>query len=420
MYLFSAPRDALPVHRSAGLAASLTLHFTAFALIAAIPPVAAPIAERQIAVVGVPASAVAGDIAPSDDAGPWVEEQIPPADAFNPTQLQLDRIAVDVGKIVRHRDALFPFVTARLPFLDAVADRDVRPDELINPFGRERAASPYPPLILSPAERERIVDRAWSRRTRWDSFREIAALLRKHDPSLGDAAGLVRSHVDQNLLQPYFDAATRDPRYWVMLGLAADHAPFIDFIASYMREHPSSRTTIELLFMLDEFAQASRDTMLMLLASDPAVVLQDTFEADRDAFDFAQSLYRQYRDWARREGLHDTDTIRARFDDIRIGILRTIIASAPDGYGASDARYLIGLIEWDRNDIQGALRWWRGLAVDGRDAYREATSAVTRELTRPGGGTVAAISSVLGAEYRRWLTFSAARLEQFGYGFDTF
>lgn len=420
MQLFSASRDALPVHRSAGLAASLTMHFAAFALVTTVSPGATPAAGQEIAVVRVPAGAIAGDGLPSDDTGPPVEEQIPPADAFDSTGLQLDRIAIDLGKIVRHRDALFPFVTTRLPFLDKVAERNVRPDELINPFGRERAESRYPPLILSPPERQRIVDRAWSRRTRWDSFREIAALLRKHDPSRGDAAGLVRSHVDQNLLQPYFDAATRDPRYWVMLGLAADHAPFIDFIDSYMREHPSSRTTIELLFMLDEFAQASRDTMLMLLASDPALVLQDTFEADREAFDFARSLYEQYRDWARREGLHDTDTIRARFDDVRIGILRTIIASAPDGYGASDARYLIGLIEWDRNDIQGALRWWRGLAEDGRDAYREATSAVTRELTRPGGGTVAAISSVLGAEYRRWLTFSAARLEQFGYEFDSF
>ena len=419
MELFSASWDALPAHRPLGLASSLTIHVTAFALIATIPPAGPQLRPDDIVIAHVPATAVTGVLGRGEQ-GPLVEEQGPPADTFETPAVQLDSIAVDIGKIIHRRNTLFPFVTSPLPFLEPVAARKARPDQLVNPFGRERTTSQDPPLTLSVAERQRIVDRAWSRRTRWDSFREIAALLQKHDPSLGDAAGLVRSHVDQNLLQPYFDGSTRDPRYWVMLGLAADHAPFIDFIASFVREHPTTRTTTELLFMLDEFAQASRDTLLMLLASDPAVVLQDTFEADREAFDFAQSLYRQYRDWARSEGLHDTEAIRARFDDVRIGILRTIIATAPDGYGASDARYLLGLIEWDRNEVQGALRSWRGLAADGRDAYGEATAAVTRELTRPGGATAAAISRVLGAEYRRWLTFSAARLEQFGYAFDTF
>ncbi|MNC88795.1 hypothetical protein D3C83_46540 [compost metagenome] len=70
--------------------------------------------------------------------------------------------------------------------------------------------------------------------------------------------------------------------------------------------------------------------------------------------------------------------------------------------------------------MPGALRWWRDLQPDGRDAYRQSAAAVAREITRPGGASAAAISGILGAEYRRWLTFSEERLERFGYDFDTF
>jgi hypothetical protein len=206
----------------------------------------------------------------------------------------------------------------------------------------------------------------------------------------------------------------------VMLGLAADHRRLIEFVGSFVRQNPSSRTTTELLFMLDEFAQASRDAMLMLLSSDPGATLQVTRRVDEDAFALADAVYRQYRDWARREGLQQTNAIRARFDDVRIGILRTIIATADAGYGIGDAKYLLGLIQWDRNDVDGALKWWRDLAPDQRDAYREVSSAIARELGRTDGSSVAAISGILGAEYRRWLTFSRARLDRFGYSFDTF
>src|SRR5690606_12668249 len=105
------------------------------------------------------------------------------------------------GKIRQHRDRLFPFVTASLPLVDEVADKPDTPRTLTNPFSGERSTSALPPLVLSSAERQEIVDRAWSRRSRWESFAEIARLLRTHDPSEGDAALLVRSHVDQNLLQ---------------------------------------------------------------------------------------------------------------------------------------------------------------------------------------------------------------------------
>ena len=49
----------------------------------------------------------------------------------------------------------------------------------------------------------------------------MAKLIEAHDPDTGRLAELVHVYLDQNLLQPYEDAATRDSKYWVMMALAA-------------------------------------------------------------------------------------------------------------------------------------------------------------------------------------------------------
>ena len=423
MLLYSRPWRSLPSHRPEGLSASASLHAALFALLLTIP--APPPADTDPGLVLTEVSADALTLPDGDDSSdrPGMDIGVPDAEAapIDAPRLAFDGIEIDVEKVRRQRDVLFAFVTAGLPFLDGVRERfRDNPDRMVNPFGRERTPRQRPPLQLSDADMQRLIDHAWSRRDRWRNFHEIASLVARHDPDRGDAAALIRAHLDQNLLQPYFDTESRDPRYWVTLGLAADHAPFIEFVANYVREHPSSRTTTELLFMLDEYAQASRDAMLMLLASDPWRDLAATAAAAPEVHRLAVAIHQQYRTWALEQGLDDSTAIRARFDTLRERILLTIVESSPDGYGAGDARFLLGRIRWDLNDVQGAFRWWRDLAPDGRGSYGIASRDIGREVHFPGGASVAAISAILGAEYRRWLTFSAARLDQFGYTFDSF
>jgi hypothetical protein len=105
---------------------------------------------------------------------------------------------------------------------------------------------------------------------------------------------------------------------------------------------------------------------------------------------------------------------------VRLRILRAIIASTPGGYGAGDARFLAGRIMWERNDKQGALRWWRDIRPDARDSYVEASTAITREMAIPGEISAVTIHRILGAEYRRWITFSTDRLGSFGFSVDSF
>ncbi len=423
LYLFNAPPPPLPSHRREAFSASATLHVMAFALLTAVPPTAhAP--ERAIAVAYVPPEAIVTPSAVAAPPGPPQDRTIAEETVEGPPQdgapLDVAGLELDIAKVRRQRDALFPFATAPLSFLDGVMARyRPSPDRLVNPFGRERRPSGLPPLALDAAARQDLIDRSWSRRERWDNFQGIAVLLSGHDPDEGDAAALIRMYLEQNLLQPYFDTTTRDPRFWVMLDLAADHTRLIDFVGSFVTPHPSSRTTTELLFMLDEFAQASRDAMLMLLSTAPRIDLGLTRNADPNAYALALSIHEQYRQWARRRGLDDTESMRAHFDDVRLRILRTIIASTPDGYGAGDARFLMGRILWERYDREGAFRVWRELAPDGRDSYAGAASAIARELAI---GDVPAVNiiRILGAEHRRWIAFSSERLAEYGYTVDSF
>src|SRR5262249_40776615 len=182
---------------------------------------------------------------------------------------------------------------------------------LVNPSAARNRKPSRPPLSIGDVRLQAIVDRSWSRRERWLSFSEIAGLVQEHDPDEGRLPDLLRAYLDQNILQPYFDGDTRDPRFWTMLGLAADHIEFIDFVRSYARLHPSSRATTDLLFLLDELAQGSRDAFLMLMDTDPRSDLRVTRLVDRDAYDLAMAIRREYDTWLQQQKLTSADEINA-------------------------------------------------------------------------------------------------------------
>src|SRR5690606_4712399 len=101
-------------------------------------------------------------------------------------------------------------------------------------------------------------------------FGPIATRLRTYDPDRGQLSALVRRYRERNFLQPYVDTGTPDARVWTTLGLAADHRDFVELILAFATANPSSITTTELLFMLDDLAQGSRDLLLELMSLDVA------------------------------------------------------------------------------------------------------------------------------------------------------
>jgi hypothetical protein len=416
-------------------ASSLVVH----ALVAAVvlwlisPPVAVPdvkAARTMVAFVVPPEDSTFPGLNPVDRS--QSEWRFPEGKSAS---LRIGGLRIDVAKIGGRARVLFPFLTPGLSldhFL-IVPQRDRR-SLLQNPFMPARTAverKPVRPLLLSDRALQSLVDKSWARRERWTAFEPLARLAEAHDPDAGRLPALLQQYGAQNSLQPYTDVATRDPRLWAQLGLAADHVSFIGFIRRYASGHPSTRATTELLFLLDTVAEANRDALNVLLDSDPAKDLGWTRDANPDAYRLAAQLRRYYQSELDRRGLTSEEAITAHYDRLRLAILDGIVRTTPNGYRANDARFLMGAIYWRQQNTDDALRSWSEITPDGNDSHGVANAQIVAALRGRGiarmdsGGPVDSplrvqIDRILKNEHGRWVDLSYDRLRRFGFRFDTF
>jgi hypothetical protein len=278
-----------------------------------------------------------------------------------------------------------------------------------------------------------VIDRSWSRRDRWTPFRRIVTLANTYSPDAGRLPALLHAYHRQNGLQPYVDRSIRDPRLWAELGLAADHVEFIGFISGFASAHPGTKATTELLFLLDQLAQANMDALLTLLDTDPAQSLAWTRDANSDAYQLIVDLRRHYAKQLQRKTLASSSGIAGYYEKVRLDILTGILRTTPRGYRASDARFLIGAIHWREGSVGDALRSWRGMTTDPSDAYAASIAQILDAIATETAGDrgtadsretmrrlATQIDGILRAEHGRWIMFSIDRLQQFGFHFDTF
>lgn len=363
-------------------------------------------------------------------------------DKSTPSTLEFTGFSIDIGKVTSRAAALFPFLTRQLSFHPEEHVAKPASSRLINPFSTPGAQVVERPLLMSDAEVQRAIDQAWSRRERWAPFQSIRSLIEAHSPDVGQVAPLIRGYVTQNAFQPYVEPSIRDPRIWTQLALAADHELFLDFIVDYASQHPGTRATVELLFFLDILAKSSQDTLLLLLEIDPQRDLGWTRQANPAAFKAITNIHDHYAEVRQARGLASHKALVRYYDEIRLGILTTIVQTAPDDYRVNDARYLIGEIHWRRDRRAEARAIWRQMHIDPRDRFAASSRNLLDVLHEagPSGGLppsaaaedrpVAraaaddldpqAINRVLDAEYDRWITASRVRLLQFGYRMDSF
>lgn len=404
------------MRRTIALTISGLLH-TAAVLAAVLlrAPLGVPVESDEIVVEHV----TLGAVPEPDQVLPTPPDTAPTDRRFEVSMRRLDDFAFDLAKIRDRANSLFPFLTLDLMFLDRVpGDLRAAQERLTNPLAAGVNGGSAPPLELTDAAAQELTDRAWSRRERWKHFGEIAALLSSRHPGRGRAPDLVRMYLDQNILQPYCDGDRHDPRFWAMLENAADHADFIDFIRSFTRRHPSSRTTTELLFLLDELTQGSRDVLLMLMETRPDEHLTFTRTHAPDGYALAVALKDRYGRWLLERGL-DKVAVRRRYDEVRLRLLNTIIETTPDNYRAADAKYLAGEVLFDMNRAGDAGRIWRSIRPVETDAYHRAYTELVEELDS-GAADARRVRRILSAEYGRWRVFSIDRLRRFGHYCDTF
>jgi hypothetical protein len=347
------------------------------------------------------------------------------------TTLLIPGFTFDFGKIASRASVLFPFLDLQfsIPAGPAARFRDVDSRQgrglvFVHAVVAQRSDG-LPRLRLTNTAFQTIVDVSWSRRARWTAFRSIRTMTDQYSGEEGSLPTLVRAYVDANVLQPFYDTTIRDPRLWSQLDIAAEHVDFIQFIVDYAVRHPSTKATTELLFLLDKLAQASFDALTILLDTEPKRDLRWTAEANLDAYRLIRAIRAFYLD---RLGELATNraALKARYDAMRLQILRSIVRTTPEEYRANDARFLIGAIAWRAGDRETAVRTWDELQIRQTDYYAASSSYVLRILNEERSGALvssdiaARIDRVLDNEYERWLTFSSARLRRFGYATDTF
>jgi hypothetical protein len=354
-----------------------------------------------------------------------------------PSTVALPTFVVNIAKIGDRASLLFPFLTPGLSLehfaiVPPNESREMFHDPFAPAHAQAKSTRRLPPLAMSDAALQALIDRSWSRRDRWTPFQEVLKLSDAHSPDAGRLPDLLHAYQRQNGLQPYVDASIRDPRLWTELGLAADHVEFIGFISRFTSAHPNTKASTELLFLLDQLAQASMDALVTLIDSDPAVALGWTREANRDAFDLIVDLRHYYARQLERKGLTTTATLATYYSKVRLGILTGILRTTPRGHRANDARFLIGSIHWRNGDTGDALRTWRAMTKDHNDAYAASIGRILDAIAQTGGdrGDIDSretmrmltlqINSILRAEHGRWIMFSMDRLKQFGFHFDTF
>ena len=397
--------------RARGLLGSGAIHVTLALALALIP-------NRSRDAIGHPITVsvqVPEDLSSSPNDLPLVPEAASPDVAIDdlggtPPAAGFD---IDFEKIAARRDSLFPFVTSDMDFLDRISGES-RANEsgLTNPFGvQQTTTADLPPLRISDEELRRTVDRAWSRRSRWNAFAEIAGLLRTHDTDSGQTPAVLRAYLDQNLLQLFCDTSAGAPGFWAMVENAADHIDFIEFVREFTRDHPSSLATTELLFLLDKLAQASRDTLLLVVDPESEVVSRPETS---DGHELALGLRAHYRERLQQRQLQSPEDIKDWYDRLRLRILSAVIATSPDGYRLSDARFLIGQIYFEQGNLTEAHAWWKDIRHDSRDSYADAYSRLLDELQRPDGVNVKQIKYVLQSVVSQWRHSSLERLRYFG------
>ena len=407
-------RDDSPVPswrgRSAG--ASVALHLgavIAWFVIAMLPPT-----------MEIPAAAPMIDIArievpPPMDAPIAIDHPIPPEQLSG---YELSGLPFNLAKIAARREALFPFLTADLSFLDRIAT-DLRASQarLRNPLDPELRAKP---LELDDRLIQQLIDESWSRRDRWKRFNQIAALLVGHDSDQGQVPALMRAYLDQNLLQPYCAGKTKDGQFWALLENASEHADFLEFIRRYARTHSSTKTTTELLFLMDELAQASHEVASTVVATSVSKDLAySAVNAPRSAL-LAANIGNDLRYWfASRRRSANADMLAA-YHRLRLRILKTIVETTPNGYRDSDARFLAGEILFKERDVEEAVEWWRPMAPAADDTYADAAKAIKTVINKTGLLDQFALRRILSTESARWAEINYNRMKQFGYRCDSY
>ncbi len=325
----------------------------------------------------------------------------------------------DIDKIAARADRLFPFVDSMSLLPTAPMSRAAKQYDSPMLVPESHLARPLPPLNLSAAEMQSVLDESWSRRDRWASFQPLVDLVGGFDFQTGDLPDLLRRYVNENVLQPFRADRNLEPKLWALLSVASDHSEFVRFITGFIRRVPASKVSTELLFLLDKLVQSNVNALQSLVALDIVGGLEWTKKVSPSGAATLVAIHGFHKRALDKRGLWDTSALADRYDHVRLDILDHLIRTSPQGYRVNDARFLIGEIYWRKGRATDAFRVWRQIRPDTNDQYFGVSSELLNAMRLTPIRAVQ-IDVALGDETRRWTYASFVRLRQFGFQFDSF
>ncbi len=153
------------------------------------------------------------------------------------------------------------------------------------------------------------------------------------------------------------------------------------------------------------------------MAGTERLPLAATQRSNPEAYALAQSLASAYRAWIVKYRVDAAE----RCIVARTAILRRIIETSPDRYGAADARVRLGQMLWNLGRRDDAVSWWRGIRSDERTEYeRTARELLGAIADGAGQESPTRVTRILSDDERRWRERAAERLAYFGWTADKF
>lgn len=402
----------VPSWQGRSAAVSLSLHAAAaiaWLIVALIPPVmSTPGAVTMVEVGRI-------EVPPPAETPIVIDHPIPPEQLSG---YELSGLPFNLAKIAARRESLFPFLTGDLSFLDRMAN-DLRASaaQWKNPLDPSARAKP---LDIDEHVIQQLIDESWSRRDRWQRFKQIAGLLVGHDADDGRAPELMRAYLDQNLLQPYCAGKTKDGQFWALLENASDHADFLEFIRRYARTRSSTKTTTELLFLMDELAQASEEVATTVVGTSVSHDLAYSAVNAPPSALLAANIGNDLRSWFAAHKMFPNTEMRDAYGAVRLRILSTILETTPNGYRDADARFLAGDVLFRLGHVEKAVEWWRPMRPADDDTYAAAARDIKRVIDKEGPLDQFALQQILWRESARWAEINYNRMKQFGYRCDSY
>jgi hypothetical protein len=132
------------------------------------------------------------------------------------------------------------------------------------------------------------------------------------------------------------------------------------------------------------------------------------------------AIRRHYATWLAEHSLDSVPAIKARYDEIRLHILSTIVDTTPRGYRAGDARFLMGELLFNQGKVSEAARWWTDIVPDPTDSYASTYAELANELRTSPAADTKRIRRVLEKSQAALWFFSSDRLHRFGSACDRF